>query len=175
MKYNSRCLWISLTFIISAILSCGSTDDEPERPFESSIDTVVVSVSDTLGLLVGDSSLVFGTITQASWGKDGRLYVLDGQFGRLAIYSEELEFFRYIGRLGSGPGEFQYPQSFAFLSDGRFIHVISTFLLVELFPLSWSGFLFLFSATAFCSMGPFSDCSLFSRRRCFLLVNALAQ
>lgn len=119
MKYNSRCLWISLTFIISAILSCGSTDDEPERPFESSIDTVVVSVSDTLGLLVGDSSLVFGTITQASWGKDGRLYVLDGQFGRLAIYSEELEFFRYIGRLGSGPGEFQYPQSFAFLSDGR--------------------------------------------------------
>ncbi len=119
MVYNTRWFRIVLIFITSAVLSCAGTDEETETPREPGIDTVVVSISDTLGLLIGDSNYVFGTITQASLGEDGRLYVLDGQLGRLVIFSEELEFVRYVGRPGSGPGEFQYPQSFAFLGDDR--------------------------------------------------------
>lgn len=121
MKIDSRRFRFIFTLIVVAVLSCGNTVEEPEAPFETGIDTVVVSVTDTLGILVGDSAFVFGTITQASWGEDGHLYVLDGQLGRLGIFSEELEFLRHIGRLGSGPGEFQYPQSFAFLNDGRLV------------------------------------------------------
>ncbi len=68
---------------------------------------------------MGDSTEVFGTITQASYGWDGLVYVLDGQKARLGIYSADLRFLRFVGRCGSGPGEFRYPQSFAFLRDGR--------------------------------------------------------
>lgn len=119
MKNKSKWFLLTLIFTFSTILSCRSTGDEAERSLESGTDTLVVSVSDTMGTLFGDSTLVFGTITQASWGEDGCLYVLDGQFGRLALFTEDLKFDRYIGRLGSGPGEFQYPQTFAFLGDGR--------------------------------------------------------
>jgi hypothetical protein len=67
-------------------------------------DTVEVRVADTLGVLAGDSTLVFGTITQASWGDDGNLYVLDGQLSRLAVFGPGLGFERFVGRLGAGPG-----------------------------------------------------------------------
>jgi hypothetical protein len=101
------------------LLSCGGSH-EPARVLpEDGTDTVHVSVTDTLGLFYGDSCRVFGTITQASLGPEGCLYVLDGQLGRLSIFSPELGFIRHVGRPGSGPGEFLYPQSFAFLEDGR--------------------------------------------------------
>jgi len=119
MKCDSVRYYVILTVAVFTMLSCGGPESEPVDLVEPALDTVVVNVTDTLGLLTGDSTLVFGTITQASWGEDGNLYVLDGQFGRLSIYSPELEFLRYVGRLGQGPGEFQYPQSFAFLRDGR--------------------------------------------------------
>jgi len=111
-----KCICIVLALASAAVMSCGGSGADSEM--SSGIDTVIVTVRDTLGLLYGDSTFVFGTITQASWGADGRLYVLDGQFGRLAVYSQDLEFLQYVGRLGTGPGEFQYPQSFAFLNDG---------------------------------------------------------
>ena len=117
MDKSMQCICIVMA-MTAAVTSCGSSGAESE--ISSGIDTVIVTVSDTLGILYGDSTFVLGTITQASWGADGRLYVLDGQFGRLAVYSGDLAFIQYVGRLGSGPGEFQYPQSFAFLSDGRF-------------------------------------------------------
>jgi hypothetical protein len=103
----------------AAIIACGAPP-EGVGP-ASGVDTVEVSVVDTLGILAGDSTLVFGTITQASRGGDGNLYVLDGQLGRLAVFGPDLGFRRFVGRLGAGPGEFQYPQSFAFLGDGRLV------------------------------------------------------
>jgi hypothetical protein len=103
----------------AAFIACGASPDGAVPA--GGVDTVEVNVVDTLGILTGDSTRVFGTITQASWGSDGKLYVLDGQLGRLAVFGPDLGFRRFVGRLGAGPGEFQYPQSFAFLGDGRLV------------------------------------------------------
>lgn len=113
---------ITAAIMCSGIFCGGDSDSEIDAssvPESAGIDTVHVSVTDTLGLLMGDSTKVFGTITQASYGSDGSIFVLDGQKARLGIYTSDLNFVRFVGRRGSGPGEFQYPQSFAFLRDGR--------------------------------------------------------
>ncbi len=120
MEYRTKRLLFAAVIAFSLVLSCGDTAEEPTAE-ETGPDTIEVAVTDTLGLLFGDSAFVFGTITQASWGGDGNVYVMDGQLGRIAVFSPQRELVRYIGRLGSGPGEFQYPQSFAFLDDGRLV------------------------------------------------------
>lgn len=110
-----------ILLVFSAVISCGGSEEGNVITSETGPDTIEVTVSDTLGLLFGDSAYVFGTITQASWGEDCNLYVMDGQLCRIAIFSPHRELVGYIGRPGSGPGEFQYPQSFAFLDDGGLV------------------------------------------------------
>jgi hypothetical protein len=121
MKYPAAFILCFVMISFFAILACGETADEPVTVQDTGPDTLEITVSDTLGLLFGDSAYVFGTITQASLGQDGNLYVMDGQMGRIAIFSPRMDPIGYIGRLGTGPGEFQYPQSFAFLPDGRLV------------------------------------------------------
>lgn len=117
-----RCIVVLLTVLAAAmVISCGEQAGETGPVLSTGPDTIRIGVADTLGLMFGDSTFVFGTITQASWGNDGNLYVMDGQLGRIAVFSPELEHLGYIGGLGMGPGEFQYPQSFVFLDDGRLI------------------------------------------------------
>jgi hypothetical protein len=111
-----------LSSVVLLAVSCAQDADNADAPSAEGSDppdTIEVVVTDTLGVLMGDSSEVFGTITQASYGIDGNIYVLDGQLARLGAYTPDLRLVRYVGRSGSGPGEFQYPQSFAFLRDGR--------------------------------------------------------
>lgn len=79
---------------------------------------MVLAVTDTIGVLYGDTAREFGAITDAQMTPDGRLMVLDGLKARLSIFDREGRLLRTLGRQGSGPGEFQYPRNFAQLSDG---------------------------------------------------------
>lgn len=105
--------------LVALIITCSEEDSESVISERAGPDTLIVSVTDTLGLLMGDSTYMFGTITQASLGSDGIIYVLDSQRGKLSIFSQDFSLAGTVGSLGSGPGQFQYPQSFAFLHDGR--------------------------------------------------------
>ena len=107
---------------VIALLSCASQDGD-EVPVGSVVppETLTVAVEDTIGLMMGDSSYVFGNITEAEIGPEGNIYVLDGLLCRLSIFSPEGEHLGSTGRAGSGPGEYQYPRSMALYEDGSLV------------------------------------------------------
>lgn len=112
------------TFAISAVLllaACKTGNDVPQAETVNEPDTLFIEVVDTVGVLMGDSLLEFGNITDASFTPDGRLLVLDGLKARLVVLDGEGCVLETVGRAGSGPGEYQYPRSFALMSDGGMV------------------------------------------------------
>jgi len=107
--------------ISSLLIACGEPGSIDPSTADSCTDTLTLSVSDTLGIMFGDSIYVFGTIAQAGFDRDGNIIVLDGLKAQMSIFSPSGELLRTVGRKGSGPGEFQYPYSYALLNDGSLI------------------------------------------------------
>lgn len=97
------------------LVSCGGngTDVEEEA------GPVLLAVVDSIGVELGDSNYVFGSIMSIEAGPDGLLYVLDRGRGRVMVYDSSGTFVRQIASPGSGPGELLNPLSMAVLGDGR--------------------------------------------------------
>lgn len=114
---------ITLLALMAAGLSCGTGgSEETETAADTSLpDTMVISVVDTIGVLFGDSVQEFGSLSDVEFDASGNILALDALKGRITIFGPNGEFIEYIGRHGAGPGEFQYPNCFAQLSDGRLI------------------------------------------------------
>lgn len=113
----------SLTLSAMLTIHCGGEEQissEPVDESQSIVDTLQIVVTDTIGVEFGDSNYVFGCLMQVGHDKDGRILVLDIQKSYLSLFSEDGQYLRDIGRKGAGPGEFQFPMSFAALSDGGF-------------------------------------------------------
>ncbi|MCK4806956.1 MAG: 6-bladed beta-propeller [Candidatus Aegiribacteria sp.] len=110
-----------LASIAAGISGCG-TDADSETPADISdsatVDTLVISITDTIGVEMGDSSYVFGMLMEVAHGTDGNIIALDMNRSCLSIYSPEGSFIGYIGSSGPGPGEFLIPTVFAILADG---------------------------------------------------------
>ncbi len=104
-------------------LACGNggSGDTESASAPSVPDTMVISVVDTIGVLFGDSLREFGSLADVEFDRGGNILALDAMKGRISVFGPEGEFTGYIGRHGAGPGEFQYPNCFAQLSDGRLI------------------------------------------------------
>jgi len=75
---------------------------------------IYMTVSDSIGIEIGDSNYVFGQIAGADVLSDGRIAVLDLQKSSISLFSPSGDFIERIGRQGSGPGEFQFPVGMAF-------------------------------------------------------------
>ncbi len=103
-------------------LSCG--DAPPEGP--PAEETVQLAISDSIGVEMGDSSYMFGSIMSIDYGPDGLVYVLDRAVGNVRAFTPEGELAMVISREGSGPGELLSPFAMAVLGDGR-ISVCSPF------------------------------------------------
>lgn len=119
-----RTLFPLIAAALFIAVSCGGGaggDTEQVETGPAGPDTIEIAVMDTMGVLMGDSLLEFGKITDASWTRDGRIYVLDGLKSRLSVFSGTGEFLMAAGRQGSGPGEYQYPRSFALMDDGSLV------------------------------------------------------
>lgn len=82
---------------------------------------VYLTLSDSVGVEIGDSNYVFGAITGAMFTPDGDIAVLDIQKIRVSLFDPQGEFLTSVGRQGSGPGEFLLPAGFTFLSQGDLI------------------------------------------------------
>jgi len=108
-------------FLISAGLlasGCGSPG-QPQDTAGSSVDMYSLTVADTIGVLMGDSVMEFGNLADVEFDGMGNILALDAMKARITIFDPSLEFAGFIGRRGAGPGEFQYPNCFVQLSDGR--------------------------------------------------------
>ncbi len=104
---------------IAASVGCGGEAESPSSSnFTEQVDTLLLAVTDTIGLEMGDSSYVFGMIMSATYRADGDIIVLDMQKACLSVYSSDGEFIENIGAPGPGPGEFQIPIDFTVFPDG---------------------------------------------------------
>ena len=82
------------------------------------MDTLIIAVTDTIGVEMGDSSYVFGMLMEVAHGADGNIIALDMNRACLSVYSPDGEFISSIGSPGPGPGEFLIPIGFAVMADG---------------------------------------------------------
>lgn len=103
-------------FLLGLSAACGTGGVHARQPF--SPDTLVLSVTDTVGVIAGNDTLTFGFITGAGFTPDGNVAVLDAQKAVLQVFEPGGgEVFRAGGH-GSGPGEFLFPVSLAVMPDG---------------------------------------------------------
>ena len=110
----------SLLFAVLLGLSGCGTPGEAVEPVDvvAEPETLHIAIVDTIGVELGDSSFVFGTLMQVGHTPDGHILALDLQRGFINVYSQNGEHEGTIGRHGPGPGEFEVPLAFAVFPDG---------------------------------------------------------
>jgi hypothetical protein len=112
---------LSLITAVALAAACGESSPEGAGPGTAAQaeERVPVAIVDSIGVELGDSNYVFGSIAAIAFGPDGNIYVLDRGTCNVRVYSPEGEHIRTISRQGSGPGEMTSPFAMAVLGDGR--------------------------------------------------------
>ncbi len=113
-----RFSFILCSLLLIALLSCGDDTPSIQDSGETSVDTIIVAPSDTIGILMGDSNYVFGTIGDVLYTSGGNIAVLDETACCVKIFDPSGEFAVQLGREGSGPGEMLHPGGMILLSEG---------------------------------------------------------
>ena len=123
-------------FILIIFLGCGdpATDEVQEENLEvtttAAADEVpyvlpeadyYLTVSDSIGVELGDSNYVFGAIVGLGFANNGDMAILDMQRSAVSIFSPTGEFVQRVGRNGSAPGEFLMPAGMSFRPDGGLV------------------------------------------------------
>jgi len=78
-------------------------------------------VTDSIGVELGDSNLVFGQIVAGEFMPNGNIVVADMVKSKISIFSADGEFIAQAGRQGSGPGEYQLLTTVAVTAEGGLI------------------------------------------------------
>ncbi len=110
-----------LTGLLAAMLfsACGGDAPPEEVSGEGSGRAPALIVTGEIGVELGDSNYVFGTIQDVDFTVEGNVAVLDAQRRRVRVYSPQGVFLGSFGGTGEAPGEFLNPRSLACLVDGR--------------------------------------------------------
>jgi hypothetical protein len=108
-------LFISAALVAAWACSCGRTEEAP-APGEA---FTRLAMTDSIGIEMGDSNYVFGSIMSLEYGPDDMIYALDRAACCVLVYDAGGRFVRRIGSRGNGPGEMMNPLSMAVLGDGR--------------------------------------------------------
>ena len=101
-------------FMAALLSSCA----EPEQVLSENGEINTLEPSFTIGVELGDSTLMFGAVEKALYDSNGNIAVLDMASANVRIFSPEGEYLRTIGRRGNGPGEFQRPLGMVLLGNG---------------------------------------------------------
>jgi len=113
---------VSTAAVSAAILAagCGGRGGRNLVPdWAEGVPRRTLSVTDSIGIEIGDSNYVFGQIAAVEWTPDGSIAVLDLKKCIVQIYGSDGGYRATIGRRGSGPGEFLMPSAITFReSDG---------------------------------------------------------
>ncbi len=124
-----------LLALILLLAACGSEEPAETEPAADVTDASpaaseeyvlpeadhYLTVTDSMGIEIGDTNYVFGQIAGVEFTPDGDIAVLDIQKMAIGIYSRDGEFITRVGRQGSGPGEFLLPVGFTYLPQGDLI------------------------------------------------------
>ncbi len=113
MKLCKHSVFLMMSIILC--LSCGNECDDHDSS-NVLIDTLYIA--DSIGIEMGDSNYVFGSISDFEYAPDGEILILDGIQCCIFVYSQSGAFIKRIGRPGSGPGEKQMPSLLEVLGNG---------------------------------------------------------
>ncbi len=101
--------------ILVSVAGCGTDID---AALVNEVDSLRLIPVDTIGVLVGDSTEMFGNIFDAALLPSGELVVVDVLKRCVSVFDSRGQFIRQIGRSGSGPGEFQHAPTFVLWLPG---------------------------------------------------------
>ncbi len=103
------------------LAGCGYEEfsESPGEISDSAPQTIEMSITGTIGVELGDSNYVLGSVQQIGHDLDGNILVLDRSACCVRVYSPMGEFIRQISNQGSGPGELLNPMSMTVVGDGR--------------------------------------------------------
>ena len=120
MKYLLICLSV---ICVLAAAACGNGQPDPviDQHAEDTGITIELLFIDSIGVELGDSNYVLGSIEASSHTVDGNILILDRPACCVREYTTGGEFVRQYGRRGTGPGEMVNPLSMTRLTDGRIV------------------------------------------------------
>ena len=125
-------LTVSLAVLLAAAAGCGGegpvdggqTDTgengEPTSLEMPEIDHWLV-MTDSIGVELGDTNLVFGTVVAAQYLPNGNIAIADMGKTAVKVYSPSGEYIASVGGKGQGPGEYLMIAGFAVTADNGFI------------------------------------------------------
>ncbi len=93
-----------LIFAAVLVLSCGGETEQITTP-QPQMPAGELIMVDSMGVEIGDSLYMFGSIEGLTILEDGSIVLLDRAFSRVMVYDRDGIFQRQIGRGGDGPGE----------------------------------------------------------------------
>lgn len=115
--HRNSVFMIAILTVVLALPGCGRNAAPPvEDPFPERME---LTITDSIGIEMGDSVYVFGAIIDVCHGPAGEILVLDQMICAVRVYDSEGDYITQIGRSGDGPGELRLPLSIACLEDGR--------------------------------------------------------
>ncbi|MHA2022892.1 MAG: 6-bladed beta-propeller, partial [Candidatus Thorarchaeota archaeon] len=100
-----------------ALMSCNYNQEDDVTISVVTVDTLVFA--DTVGILMGDSNYVFGTLSTVRVIPEG-IVVLDGIKCRVSLFDLSGEFITSQGRQGEAPGEYSQPWAICRLQGGEY-------------------------------------------------------
>jgi hypothetical protein len=109
-----------LIFAAVLIVSCGGKADEVITP-EPRLPPGELRLVDSMGVEIGDSLYMFGSVEGLTILEDGSIVLLDRAFSRVMIYNRTGSFQRQIGREGDGPGEMSQTMFMTVTEDGNLL------------------------------------------------------
>jgi len=114
---------MSVLVVISLMIlgGCGNEEanSEPGEISDSAEQMVELTITGTIGVELGDSNYVLGSVQQIDHDLDGNILVLDRSACCVRVYNPSGEFIRQISNEGDGPGEIRNPMSMTVVGDGR--------------------------------------------------------
>ncbi len=104
--FRWKCFFCTSILLILVFTAC-EQESAPTETVVLAADTLHFLVPyDSIGVEVGDSTLMFGSVWKATYLADGRIAILDGSIGTVRFYSGEGDYIASFAPTGEGPGEF---------------------------------------------------------------------
>jgi hypothetical protein len=110
---------IALILPVMALTACGGEETAASGGADADTTSLQLVLMDSIGVELGDSGYVFGSIEGLGFSQDGNIVVLDRVSADIRIFSPEGQILRTIGGRGSGPGEMHNPLGLFIFPDGR--------------------------------------------------------